>query len=198
MDWACESQSAALRSQSRLSMSLVYGWTEGRGTSHWWVEVLGTTQPAVGSPQAEPTTSHWLPWHIRQHPWGKEFGEGREKKKSKQGVRGAVAHLCKQCHLTPHQAPLPSMPLLGLFSLAQVPREWNSAEGTQLSSSKHAPRPRTARALTDILLLSSEVPEHSWDPGISHRGSWPRMLGCWDSKLIPACFPGGTEDAKGD
>ena len=172
MDRACESQSAALRSQSRLSMSPAYGWTEGRGPGYGWVQVLGTTQPAFGSPQAEPTTSSWLPWHIRQHPWGKEFGEGRKKKKSKQGVRGPVAHLCKHWHLTPHRAPLPSVPLLGLFSLAQVPIEWNSAEATQLSSSKHAPRPRTARSLPDILLLSSEDPEHSWDPGISHPGSW--------------------------
>lgn len=108
MDWACESQSAALRSQSRLSMSLVYGWTEGRGTSHWWVEVLGTTQPAVGSPQAEPTTSHWLPWHIRQHPWGKEFGEGREKKKSKQGVRGP-SHTCVN-NVTLHPIRHPCLP----------------------------------------------------------------------------------------
>lgn len=49
----------------------------------------------MDSLQADPQASHPLPWHVCQHPWGKEFGKGRKGKKRKQGARGRFPHLCK-------------------------------------------------------------------------------------------------------
>lgn len=49
----------------------------------------------MDSLQANPQASHPLPWHVCQHPWGKEFGKGRKRKKRKPGARGRFPHLCK-------------------------------------------------------------------------------------------------------
>lgn len=82
------SLSAALRSHPRRSVST---WVDGgkRGaTGHPWVQVLGATQPAFGSPRAEPHNQPLAPLTHLSAPLGERIWRGEKEGEKQAGCEG--------------------------------------------------------------------------------------------------------------
>lgn len=108
---------AALRSQSRLPIIPDDGWTERSegtlatpGYSAWRHRTRLWLTPGRAHNQPLAPLTHL------SAPLGERIWRGEKEREKQAGCEGAHdTHLCKQCHLTPHQAPLPSVPSRACF-----------------------------------------------------------------------------------